>query len=204
MHDMKDLKASMEVYTCEDIFCEIDKRFIKALMFHSDMSDLFSFLGLHGFKRLHEYQYFSESKERMDLHHFYLDHCNRLLDTFKCDKAEYTKGIDVIPREWGKYGRMDISSGVVSKYTKQAFEQYREWEQDTKCLYECCASLLEGMDKIVLSEYVASLACDVQKELKEIYRLMECLNISEYDWMYILNIQKKLHKEYKCKMKKVF
>lgn len=193
MHDVKEMREKMEGYTKEDIFSKIECRFIEALMFHSDMACLFSFLGLHGFKRIHEYQYFSESKERMDMHHFYLDHCNKLIKECKDDEGRFDKGTGIIPSDWAKYTRMDISSGVVTKYTKQAFEQYRDWEEHTKCLYECYSCKLAEEGDVVLSDYVTGLACGVQCELKEIYRLIECLNIAEYDWMYILNVQKKLH-----------
>lgn len=199
-----EFKAKMQDHCCDDIFWEIDRRFIKALMFHSEMSYLFSFIGLHGFKRLHQYQYFSESYERDKLHHFYLDHVNKLIQTYKGDKDTYTKGVEVIPKDWAKYSRMDISNGVVSKSVKQAFDQYKEWEEETKCLYESCSLLLAEKGELCLSNYVSDMAEDVSKELKKIYRIIEELNVSEYDWMYILSMQKHLHDEYKCKLKEIF
>ena len=41
--------------TCEEIFQTINDRQIQALMFHDEMSDLYDFLGLYGFKRWHLY-----------------------------------------------------------------------------------------------------------------------------------------------------
>lgn len=39
--------------TCTEIFQEVGKRQVKALMFHDKMKDLYDFLGLAGFKRWH-------------------------------------------------------------------------------------------------------------------------------------------------------
>ena len=44
---------------------------------------------------------------------------------------------------------------------------------------------------------------DVQKELKKIYRLCEELNGTGYDVLYIMELQKRTHDEYKDKMKKL-
>lgn len=44
---------------------------------------------------------------------------------------------------------------------------------------------------------------DVQHELKKIYRLCEELNGTGYDLLYIVEIQKQIHVEYKDKMRKL-
>lgn len=199
-----EFKTKMQDYCCDDIFCEIDSRLIKAIMFHSEMTYMFSFLGLHGFKRLHEFQHLSESKERTRLHYFYLDHTNRLIKTVCSGHDTLSKGVKVIPSEWSKYTRMDISNSVVSKYVKQAFEQYKEWEEETKCMYECCACILAEKGELCLSNYVSDMADEVDMELKKLYRIIEGLNIAEYDWMYILDIQKNMHDKYKKCLKKVY
>ena len=47
--------------TYEEIFSNISAHMIKGIMFHAQMADYFDFLGLKGYKRLHEYHYFDES-----------------------------------------------------------------------------------------------------------------------------------------------
>ena len=87
-------KSKMEVETAEDIFSEINARQIAALMFHRQMSDYFDFLSLHGYKRMHEYQYFAESKANREISRYYINHHGRLLD----DKFEGE--VKVIPAAW--------------------------------------------------------------------------------------------------------
>ena len=47
-------KSRKDVNSVESIFSEINARMIAALMFHDQMSDYFDFLGMKGYKRLHE------------------------------------------------------------------------------------------------------------------------------------------------------
>ena len=47
------------------------------------------------------------------------------------------------------------------------------------------------------------LVVDMQHELKKIYRLCEELNGTGYDLLYIVEIQKQIHDEYKDKMRKL-
>lgn len=51
----KAMFAEYEPKNCKDVFSVINTRQITALMFHDEMADLFDFLGLRGFKRMHEY-----------------------------------------------------------------------------------------------------------------------------------------------------
>ena len=61
---------------CKAIFEKVINRQISALMFHDEMADMYDFLGLSGFKRLHEYQYFCESAEYKAIKRYFLNHHN--------------------------------------------------------------------------------------------------------------------------------
>ena len=61
---MIEFTNNLEVTKTEDIFDEINKRYVAAMMIHGQMADYFNFLGLKGYKRLHEYQFLTESLER--------------------------------------------------------------------------------------------------------------------------------------------
>jgi hypothetical protein len=171
---------------------------VSALMLHSEMSDYFNFIGLHGFKRIHEYQYYGESLGRRKLHHKYLDIHNKLID----ENFEKSDRVHVIPDDWYKYTRLDINDSIMPKFVRSALEQYKVWEEETKQLYSdiYCVMLEKGF--VIDAKIVNCYICDVQKELKEIYRMMEEMNNTGYDAIYIQEIQDKVHEQYKCKMKK--
>ena len=58
---MIEFTNNLEVTKTEDIFDEINKRYVAAMMIHGQMADYFNFLGLKVYKRLHEYQFLTES-----------------------------------------------------------------------------------------------------------------------------------------------
>lgn len=182
---------------CGKLYSVLNKRMTTALMLHSEMSDYFNFIGLHGFKRMHEYQYFKESIGKRRLNRKYLDMHNMLISEKGHEK------IEVIPSDWYKHTRMDIDDSVVPKYTRMALKTYMGWEKETMELLENICHVM--LDRGKISDY-SVMKCyldDVSCELKKVYRLAEELNSVGYDVLYIEEKQKEIHDCYKEKMKKL-
>lgn len=190
-------KEKMKELSCIELYSEVNKRMTTALMMHANMSDYFNFMGLHGFKRIHECQYFEESINKRKLNRKILDIHNKIVPETGHEK------IEVIPKDWYKYTRMDIDDNILAKFVRSAFKTYKEWEEETKCFYECIASIFmergEFIDYQIMLCYVEKVQC----ELKKIYRLCGELNGVGYDAVYIMEIQKRIHDDYKHKMKKM-
>lgn len=187
--------ATYEPKDCKDIYCTVNARQIAALMFHDQMADLFDFLGLQGFKRMHEYQYLVESTEHRTLKRYYLNHHGKLLPESDVSNP------DVIPDDWLQYNRMDVTPQVRKQAVQKAMEQYREWETETKGLYSRCASALVSWGKTADFNKLNELVRDVDMELKLLERLCLELNLVDYEASYVLIIQGRLHEEYKEKTK---
>lgn len=192
---MKPKKEELMQMDCGQLYGELNKRMTTALMFHSEMSDYFNFMGLHGFKRMHEYQYFNESIGKRKLNRTYLDLHNMLISERGHEKVE------VIPEDWYKHTRMDIDDSIVSKHTRLALKTYMEWEEETKQLLEDICHVMLDRGKITDYKVMACYLEDVTCELKKIYRLIEELNNVAYDVLYIMEKQKEIHDCYKEKMK---
>ena len=195
---MKD-KKDIEEMSCHELYAMMSERMLVALMFHNDMSDYFNFLGLHGFECIHEYQYHEESISRRHLKREYLDIHNKIIKEHF--EPEYFE--DVIPTDWSKYTRMDIDKSVIPKFVKSSIEKYKDWEEETKEMYETayCVAISKGyvVDADIIKDYISC----VQSELKKIYRLYEELNCVGFDPVYIVEMQKEIHDCYKEKMKKI-
>lgn len=189
--------SEYEPKNCREVFSTINSRQITALMFHDEMADLFDFLGLRGFKRMHEYQYLVESAEHRALKRYYLNHHNALLI------EEDLEPIDVIPDDWYQYTRMDVTPAVRKQSVQRAMEQYREWESDTKKLYEKCCAYLVAWQNIADFNKVNDLVQDVDMELKYLERLCIELKAVEYDCSYIEILQDKYHEKYEEKSKDI-
>jgi hypothetical protein len=166
-------------------------------MFHDQMADLFDFLGLMGFKRMHEYQYLSESAEHRALKRYYLNHHNKLLNELEVYRPKE------IPDDWYRYTRFDVTQTVRTQAIEKAFTRYSDWEAETKELYESCAKALLDMGHVADYCKVKSLVCDVDMELKGLDRLFLTLKSTGFSDVYIASIQDELHECYRKKAKEI-
>nr|DAU86220.1 MAG TPA: hypothetical protein [Caudoviricetes sp.] len=191
-------KNKKDVSSVESIFSEINARMIAALMLHDQMADYFDFLGMKGYKRLHEYQYFSESMERKKLNQYYINHHNKLIPDI------YSGQVAVIPENWITANRISVGKSTKQKGIEEGFHQYHEWESETKSLYEHYASKLREMGAVADAIMVEKLVEDVDQELKKLERIVVDLISSGYDMVYITESQQGLHDKYKEKLSEIF
>lgn len=180
-----------------ELYGELEAHMVDGLMFHGEMSDYFNFIGLHGFKRIHEYQFYEENRNRRLLCRKVLDIYNKLIPHVHVTYMKY------MPDEWQNYTRLDVDDSVLPKYTKHGWDMYREWEEKTKVLYENIATVFFEKHMIIDYNIVSNMLEDVQKELKKIYRTCEELNIVGYDPIHVTEMQSKIHEEYKTKLKEL-
>lgn len=166
-------------------------------MLHTQMADLFDFLGLMGFKRMHEYQYFAENMENRRLKRYFLNHHNKLLMSADVDAKS------VIPETWAKYTRFDVTSQVRKQAVEKAFEEYSTWEMETKQFYEKCAADLLHMGHVADYKEVNRLVKDVDCELKKVDRMMITLRGVGFDPVELFEMQNRVHEKYKHKIKKL-
>lgn len=188
-------RSKMDVKSVDDVFAEINARQIAALMMHDQMADYFDFLGLSGYKRLHLYQYFTESKERRDVAHYYINHHGKLIP----DRFE--GNVQMIPESWRSANRMSVGKSTKQKAVEDGFSVYLGWEQATKDVYQKYATALREQGYVADAIFVDRLVEDVDNELERLERIITDLITSGYDPVYIVESQKELHNKYKKKMR---
>lgn len=188
-------RSKMDVKSVDDVFAEINARQIAALMMHDQMADYFDFLGLSGYKRLHLYQYFTESKERRDVAHYYINHHGKLIP----DRFE--GNVQMIPESWRSANRMSVGKSTKQKAVEDGFSVYLGWEQATKDVYQKYATALREQGCVADAIFVDRLVEDVDNELERLERIITDLITSGYDPVYIVESQKELHDKYKKKMR---
>jgi hypothetical protein len=190
-------KSKKDAATLEEIYAEISARQVAALMLHGQMADYFDFLSLHGYKRMHEYQYYSESIERRNVSMYYINHHGKLLpDTFSGD-------ISVIPDGWYTANRISVGKATKQKAVEDGFAAYRDWETETKEVYSHYARKLRELGNEADALFVDGLVDDVDCELKQLDRVMLDLISCGYDMVYIVESQKEMHEKYKRKEKEL-
>ena len=191
-------KSKRDVNSVESTFSEINARMIAALMFHDQMADYFDFLGMKGYKKLHEYQYFAESLERKKLNQYYINHHNKLIPDI------YSGQVTMIPENWQTANRISVGKSTKQKGIEDGFNQYHEWESETKNLYEHYSSRLREMGAVADAIMMEKLVEDVNSELKKLERIIVDLISSGYDMVYITESQQRIHDKYKDKLHEIF
>lgn len=177
----------------EQVYSIINEHMCKAIAFHEQLADYFCFLNLQGFKRMLDYQYMKECADKRKLHKRYINYHHKLIPVKQIQIPVF------IPTEWNKYKTTDINDSVVPKFVRSALEQYKDWEEKTKEMYEEQCDVLRKYNMVSDEEYLKELIISVEKELKKIHRMIEKMNGTGYDVTTIHNMQDKYHEKYKKK-----
>ena len=180
-----------------DIFNEISRRITKGVMFHAQMADYLDYLNLHGFKRWHEYQFFSESAELRGVHRYVLNHCNRLIDDGEVTATR------CIPISWLNNTRLQVDTSTRKQAIKEALEKWYQWETETKEFLEKQFKKLTENSKIADANKVNELIKDVDQELKCVTRKMLEYKAVDYDMTYIMFQQDEMHEHFREKEKEI-
>lgn len=192
---MIEFKSKMDVSTPEEIFSEINNRFIGAIMMHGQFADYFDFLGLRGYKRLHEYQHLAESMERRKVCRYFINHHNALL------KEDFSGEVKIIPDAWYTAKRLSVGKSTKQKAVEDGFIEYHNWESETKSIYEKYSQKLREAGAVADAIFMEELVEDVSAELQTVERMISDLISTGYDMVYITEIQSEIHEKYKKKLK---
>lgn len=179
--------------TYEEVFSNISAHMVKGIMLHAQMSDYFDFLGLKGYKRLHEYHYLEETISFRKLNRYYINNHSKLIEEKSVENPH------IIPESWHRYSREDIDTSTKRGAIKTAFNSWVEWESETLKLYENSYSQLCEMGAYASAMFVKSLMCDVECELKSARRMVLDLKSMDYDMSVIIPEQPIIHDDYKSK-----
>lgn len=183
----------------DEVFETIISHLTKGVMFHDLMMDLFGFLGLYGFKKMHEYQLYSEYMERRKAKCHVLEHMNVLIKDMPDES-----GLNFIPDQWYQGTRHDLRAEEKTQYLHIAFEAYRQWEEETKELLSYCASELMYMGQVAEFNEVTKMVKDVEKELHKLEDLILKLESVDFDMKYVQEMQEKLFEEYEEELEECF
>lgn len=183
----------------DEVFECIIQHLTKGVKFHDKMMDLYGFMGLYGFKKMHEYQYLCESMERRQAKCYVLDNMNLLVKD-KCDE----KGLEFIPAAWYGMARGDITSEDKKRYVGPSFQGYKQWEEETKELLSYCANELMYMGRMADFNEVMEMVEDVNEETQHLEKLILKLQSVDYDMQYILDMQEEMEEKYQKKIEELF
>ena len=180
-----------------DIFNDIYRHQIEGVMFHEKVAMMYDFMGLKGYKRVHEYHTMDEFINARSTQRYAVNHLDKMID------AESINSPLVIPMNWRTAGRFDVGENDRKTMVAKLFEKWRAWETDTKKFYEDRFKALTDMGEIACANKVNMLIKDVDTELKRLEREYLDLKAVGFDMVHIMERQDKLHDEYAEKMREI-
>jgi hypothetical protein len=174
------------------IFEKIINHQIEGLMIHSQMADYYDFLGLHGFKRQHEYHYLEESCNMRGVSRYFINHFGKLLYPEKVENPE------IIPEAWENFSRIAKQNAV-----KLLVAEWVDWERETKTLMQKAYLQLEDNGEVAAMLKIKELIEDVDCELKHAERLHIRLKSLNYNLGDIYAMQDEYHHKFKKKQREI-
>ena len=183
--------------TVAEVFAELSQHMIQGIMTHQQFSLGYTFLGLKGYAKCHDYHYLAETALHRKLNCYYINHYNKLIEELRVENPK------VIPDSWFRYTRQAVDPSTKQSAVKAGLEKWEQWETETKELYQRMYTELFGMGEIAAAKFVESMVCDVDHELKKVqkYRLNKIA--TSYDMSGIVCEQMEKYNKYKCKMEKI-
>lgn len=176
--------------TPSEVFTKITTHLVEGMMLHDRMADYYDFLGLMGFKRIHEYHFLKNAAEMRGVRRYYINHFNMLLPDG--DVAPDWN----IPESWAGHYRADVRSETKKNAVKAGVDKWCEWAHETKRLYEECYRDLCEADEIAAACKVKELLMDADMSAKCADRLCVRLKGMDYDMPTVSIMQDEIHSEY--------
>lgn len=177
--------------TIDEIFSRISQHMVEGLMFHSQLSDYFCFLGFKGYSAFHTHQFFEESNNYRKINSYYLHHFGRII------KESGFNNPKVIPDNWYNYRREDVDSTTRKNSLQMGFDKWVKWETDTLKLYSSMYKELINLNEVAAANMVRKIIKDVDDELalgKQEYLELKAI---EFDLVEVIAKQEEKYDRYK-------
>lgn len=180
----------------EEVFSKLSAHFIKGMMVHDQMARYYDFLGLKGYKRIHEYQFYEESKVFRRINRYFINHHSKLIPEMRVDDPA------LIPESWYNYKREDVDGQTKRNAVETGMRKWVEWEQTTKTEIESAIKMLYDNGFVADANWVKNILKKVCYELKKAERKLIELQSVSFDLILITEEQEKVHDKYKGKIKR--
>ena len=180
------------------VFNEIINHSLEGLMFHSDLTNLFNFLGLKGFKKEHLYRTYTEMTALKSIENYTIEHLGYIPLIENNKRSE-----ELISQAWYNASKFQVNENDRKVKLKEIYTKWKDWENETKLTLQAKYQDLIDLGAIASSCKVKELIKDVDKELAELEE--EYIEYSAVNWdlCYIIDKQKDIKEYYTHKLKEL-
>lgn len=181
--------------TIAEIFADINAHKITGMMIHSQMAEMYCYLGFKGYAKMHEYHYLEEAKQQYKINKHFIKHHNMLID------IQHPGTPDVVPKDWYGVKNSDVSFSSRKRYVEQGFQKWADWESSVIHKLQGHYSEAIAHNEVADAEFIKCLIEDATEELHCCLGIHTRLKMVDYDIKCILDDQERYYNVYCNKIK---
>ena len=180
------------------IFEELASHMLQGIMTHEQLMNCYTFLGLKGYAKCHEYHYISETKGLIALTDFYYDTHRGILKTIGITNP------DIVPLSWYDNVAENVDINTRKEAIAAGFDEWVNWESSTKKLYEDSYKSLVSIGDIASAIFISNYIEAVNKELAYAMNERVSKRAMNFDMTSIVEEQPSILKVFSKKLKKIY
>ena len=159
--------------TIHDIFRDLSNRMVGAMMIHTQLTELFSYLDLIGDAERQKKQFYEESTGLIKLEEYYTQHHHMIITSTN------PPNIDILRVGMMQSPTSELTPSDKVYLLKYAMNEWIKWERESKIAYEDAYHNLIDISEVAAAEFVSKYVKDVDEELKTaefLYRTRDAIN----------------------------
>lgn len=174
-----------------NIFNDVSDTILKGMMVHEQLMNAYLFMELEGYAKCHDYHYICETKNRIKVSKYLLDHYGYLIEQGRIEPPE------LIPPKWyaAHKSELEPSSRILS--VMDLANSWIRWEETAFDSFNKAYKDLFNECEFVAAKFIRGFAVDTAEELTWARSEQLKLQAVHYDMVYIMDQQPVLKKKFK-------
>ena len=169
-----------------DIFSKLSDRMVGAMMTHTQLTELFTFIDLMPDAKRQKKQFHEESDGLFELEKYAAQHHNLLITSSNPPQ------VDILNLGMLKQPNDELSPDNKIYLIQYAMKEWIGWEKESKIIYEDAYRSLVDMSEIAAADFVLRYVKDVDKELRNAELLYRARDAIDWDLPTIYDKQARL------------
>lgn len=169
--------------TIEDIFSKMATHMVEGLMIHDQLSQVFCYLNLYGYEKIHLHQYKDESDSYKDIARYYI------LNQDCPVRLGRVNDPGILNQSWFATKRSDVRPSSLKQIVGDCFKRWVDWESDTKALYQTLYTEAMSIGEVSAAAKILDYVVEVSEELIKAKDILLRLESTDFDLVAIYDEQ---------------
>lgn len=174
--------------TVHEIYTALNNQMVGAMMMHTQLAQLFTFIDLLPDARRQEQQLLEETHGLVELNKYFSQHHHTLAI------ADNPPQIDIFDLNVFKKETGELTPEDKIELIRYGMNKWIEWERESKIMYEDAYKTLIDLSEVASAEFITRYIRDVDQELRDAERLYRVRDAIEWDLPTIYDKQARLRK----------